>query len=624
MSEIDAQLNELLKKFNLLPNRKRVNEIEKRVFQLWDESINEGPVLIFGTKVHCQAFINTIYENHINVVGIALDEDLYNGSSICGIKINDFDSYDWDNIAIVFISAYRERFDLIERVKNKKSSIKIVDPYEIIDGDKRFKDIVGHPYYLCKDYRDVYALRNEYLATENAADLRELIAHYLDLRDFVYAFKFIDIYIGKEYVDYKGLKKFYEELEVIFERIKFDARTYIGEDINYFIIDAIRASDIYSDYNGRSQMPFMKSLASNAIRFDNAYSASLDTLKSVYSFFTGLLPLDDNFYEKREVKVKESKLLSELHDNGYELNHYVGWKSFFENDSKVNKYECKSIIDEEPFLARSLTPRLLWNYLCNILDKQSMKKFNLIHLFYETHEPHICGYHEERMIFHRFYEYIGENVDFSQDEYMSQYSECLRYVDKQLEFYWNFFPKNSVYAFFGDHGQPAEKILGEKDDLGAYMSYHDSRVHIPLIIYEENLKPVVVDGFFNLKDLSEYIRRIMNREETNSLVQDFVEYQYDPYYFYRIIEAFEKVGMENYLRGFKVVRTEEYKYVIFDDGKEFLFKLPDEQIDLTNSSVFLNQLMMMRSKLNTTSFPSFDTNHKYDLNRKVVNKKQWR
>lgn len=622
MWDYNGELHQLIEEYGLVPRMAHCSEIMIFMQQIWDACCAQGRVLVLGTATHTHALMNLLYKGDSENLWVSLVDATDDVKSVNGVMAIPYQELKVEEYDVVFISAYRERNDIKRKLDIKDIQVEIIDPYDLLESESTFQNSIGHPFYICIDYREVHELRKQYEQCADPELLLELVSRYLDMRDFVYARYFAEQYMNRGYRNADRIRSFFTRLDSLFTRMREDARVYSGDAVNLIITDAVRGSDFFGEYAGKVQTPFIQMLAEVGCRFDCAYSPSLDTLRSIYSIFTGTLPLDDNVYWKREINVDESEMLRRFCKEGRRMNHYVGWKEFFGADTRVNRHTVRSAMDSGVFLARAVTPRILWELLCNLYKEHANKSFNLLHLFYETHEPHVCGFHEHQIVFHRFYEYLGGEVDFTENEYKRQYSECLQYIDAQLSFYLPLIPQNSINAVFGDHGQPCEKILSMPPELGPIMSFHDVRASVPLILWGNKVPVMKINKFFNLKDLTELIIRIIDGTSFEDLLSDYTEYQYDPIYFDRIIEAYRRVGLEGYLRGFKVVRDMQFKYVVFDDGEEQLFCLPNECTNVLDD--YPSSAEKLRKKLKRKEFPNFYSNTKYAYNSEIVRDKQGR
>ena len=80
---------------------------------------------------------------------------------------------------------------------------------------------------------------------EKAALLWKLIASYLKIKDFYYAFAYMDRYIEKQYDRYEEIRQTKEQIQELILEVQKKNEKRKG-DITIHYIDALRAVDIRS------------------------------------------------------------------------------------------------------------------------------------------------------------------------------------------------------------------------------------------------------------------------------------------------------------------------------------------------------------------------------------------
>ena len=133
-----------------------------------------------------------------------------------------------------------------------------------------------------------------------------------------------------------------------------------------------------------------------------------------------------------------------------------------------------------------------------------------------------------------------------------------------------------MQIFMGDHG-----------DMLINYAYLKSRLNIMFFVRNAQRSIDFSLGMFSLRKLSEMIEYLMgwnkNIEIKDILSEYVVSEEYDKYEGFRVKQILED---ENRLKDkyswmqLRVIHTKEYAYVLFCNGEELLFKLPDEEHNL--------------------------------------------
>jgi hypothetical protein len=233
------------------------------------------------------------------------------------------------------------------------------------------------------------------------------------------------------------------------------------------------------------------------------------------------------------------------------------------------------------------------------------KTLSILHLFYETHDPHVCGWHSKQPVHHLFYEYLGHpNPGISVADYKRQFLEALAYLDAQLEFYFDLLPQRMVKVIFSDHGQAAEQILQQAEDVGALLSWHDDRIHVVLMVQAPGVTGFTHEPLFSMLDLGQMV---LGAVAGNLAIgeRDYVPIQFDPIYNKTIRAIFASVGAEKYACAFKALRGPRDKYVLYDSGREEYYLLPDEKTNLIESKDLQSDIATIKAQMPNTTFPDF-------------------
>jgi Sulfatase len=591
--DFDARLEALRDRFSIRARRSRHNRVQAAVLQRWSAIPDEAPVLLWGDEEHTAELLDLVGSGTKNVVAVA---DAAAAPDVAGRKIS-----------LIVISSFRHRAEIRTRAEERFPGCAVLDFYDELESNPDYAGHAGYPFYSGSEYVKIFELRQAYEREREpyakAGLLFELLAAYFEIRDFVHGAKYAGEYVSRGYDKGGEVAGFATAAQALLDELKQSLRARTG-DVALFLVDALRMKDVRPEGGAAAPMPFLRAFSREALTFSNAFSSSLYTLPSVPSMLTGKLPLDDLIFKQRVVRVDESPLLSELHGRGYTLYNYISWKDFFAGDSRVIPVQMKASGDGAPHLSRAVAPRMLWNFAARVAADRGAT-FSLLHLFYETHDPHLCGHHAQPPVQHLFYEYLGNaRPGITGEDYRRQYLECLSYMDGQLAFYFDLLPAAMVKAVFGDHGQIAERILEHPEEVGSLLSWHDDRIRVALMVKAPALAGRTQEGLFSMADLGPLVLGAVDGTVTVK-ARSCVPVQFDPLYSKKLRAVFASAGCQKYAKGFKLLRGERDKYVLYHDGAEEYYVLPDERNDRLDAPEHAAAIAALKSQMKDTTFPDF-------------------
>jgi hypothetical protein len=590
--DFDARLETLLDEHGLRPARPGHTRIEQAVVRLWRDLPHDRRIVLYGEAEDTAELSHVVGGGERRIVAVVTD-------------LQDLGALAFD---VIVVSSFRQRVQMAADARRRFPACEVLDLYDALAARGGFEGHRGVPFYACSEYVKLFERRRAYEtagdAVARAHALRDLTATYFEIRDFVNGFRYAEDYVAGGGEAAPRVTAFVVAARALLAELGATLHER-GKDVALFLVDAIRMTDIRPDGGGPSAMPFLQSVAKDAMTFVRAFSPALYTLPAVPCMLTGRLPLDDGLYARRTMRVAESPLLTELSRRGYRLYNYVSWKDVFSGEPQVTPVKVTAPGDTRPRLSRAVTSRLLWHYACRLAADEGVPSCSLLHLFYETHDPHLCGHHRRRPVHHLFYEYLGDpDPGITAAEYREQFVECLAYLDAQLEFYFGLLPPDMVKVVFGDHGQVAERILDDPADLGPMLSWHDDRIRVALVVQAPRVAGFTYDGLFSMLDLGPLVLGAV--DGTVSIpARESVPVQCDPIYNPRLREIFASVGCEPYLRGFKALRGARDKYVVYEDGAEEYYVLPDEMRNRIDERPLAGAVARMRSRLANRTFPDF-------------------
>jgi spore coat polysaccharide biosynthesis protein SpsF len=606
--DFDARLERLLDAHGVRPQGSRRSRLQEAVAARWRAIPRDTPILLWGDAEHTAELLNLVREDPRTIVGVVDGGAGEPGEVTHGHRRVTPEGVDGRDVGLVVVSSHRNRTDIKAEARRRFPGHAILDFYDALEARAEFAERRGFPFYSCAEYVRLSELKEAY---EGAAEpearrraLFDLVALYFEVRDFVHAFAYAQAWVAGGHDAEGRVARCLADVRALLDELK--GRLQRRErDVALFLVDALRPKDVVPDEGTAAGMPFLAGFAKTAVTFANAFSPTLYTLPGIPAMLTGRLPLDDGLYARRSLRVDESALLSALHARGYRLANFVSWKNFFTGDDRVAAVRVRAPGDVVPLLSRGVVPRLLWALACRLAVDASAPAFSLVHMFYETHDPHVCGYHERPPVHHLFYEYLADpGHGMTKERYRRQLMECLRYVDAQLEFYFDLLPERMLKVVFSDHGQAAERILDRPEEVGSLLSWHDERIRVVLMVHVPGTPGFTHTGLFSMLDLGALVRGAV--EGTVTIPQRaYVPVQCEPIYNPRIREIFASIGCGKYAKGFKALRGDRDKYVLYHDGAEEYYLLPDERNDRARAAEAGADLARIRAALPDRTFPDF-------------------
>lgn len=610
--DLEQKLNRLIDKYNLKTSFSFKRDTESEILKIWRNIPQDKKIAIWGAGDHGNEFIKFLPVKEKNIICF-IDKGIGGvGEKIAQYPIYRPDMIELLEIDLIIISSYRYRKEIAEEIKDKYKC-NYIDFYQSLED---IGIILKTPfYYNHPNYLELYEIRNLYEVNDQIEKkerhLWNLICKYLAIRDFKYTTDYIKKYISLGFSQKKELQDFLKELELLFIDIKNRLNKRNKEDITLFLIDSLRNRDVFDEKHNRT--PFLYRLAKKSATLKNSFSTNLFTYMSLFSMFTGKLPIDDKLYTKDVISIEESDFLRTLQERGYKLYSYVLGKKLFYDSNNLTQIKTSrrlTDIDSDKSSVGVFISNVLWRHLCDLYENEDRPVFSLLHLVGEIHKPHICGYHEKRPVIHRGIEEYGISLpEQKKVDFLKQYNECVSYVDKQLEYFMGFLPEGMTKVFFGDHGQVVEDIFNEKNNYFTLFGCPDSRIHVPLIINSPNVNTRVYDNLFSMKNLGALLLSIVNGdkleiEKIHSA--PYIEVQFEPIFNKALAESLIDISSKKYVYGFKAIRDDKKKYVLYNTGEEDLYLLHNENEDCLKYNKCHNELQRLKSFMKFRDFPLFN------------------
>lgn len=481
---------------------------------------------------------------------------------------------DWD-VDVVIISS-RSSAESI-----KESLHAVLPDCESIDLYQELRDQgIDIPYNFYEErnfYTELYDVRTAYETApeqEKPAQLWKLIASYLHIRDFYYAFLFIGEYIQKEYEGQEQLAKFQEEMQQLLEEVAA-ANEKRSEDVIVHFFDALRAVDVFGE-NGRFHI--LQDFLEQSVAFTQMYSTAPTTYESFYSIFTGKLPYTENVYENRFIfQPEESPLVQEAWRRGCQFNLFSSaeWRIIHEHE-RVNYIDQIHMADK------------LWKMACLTAESKT-PCFNFLYYPWELHFPLLCGFHHKKPVAMGFKD-VGI-VDMS-DFIGGQHADCLDYVDRQMDFFGKILPDKGYSILFSDHSQ----IVHDPEKCLPFFCYYkepDRATHCVLAIRGPGIQPRQESSLLSMADFNRIALQFLWDSGQGLPVNQVIQYQYYSVHNKRFRDLAIQKGLTDYMDGIRCYLSEEFLYAITRTGREEVFRAgqPDEDVaDTPDGAAFIRQV----------------------------------
>lgn len=553
--DIERRLNEILKKYPVFPEYNSILELVniKAYVLMYLKSI-EGNILFIANSVHD---INEIViKNGFRESAYIIVED---GLSKKEIEIKQ--SYE----KIIYIS-YEQQNKWIDFLGDIFPRERVINLYEVLS-NAGFCCL--HEYYERHEIvRDPYANINrvKQMLNDTKVDkyvwLQKLFYLYLEIRDFSYAFKYMDHYIDAKYDAYESV-----------QALKGKIQEFLGEVNKSISVQSGAMAMIWIDsvqYDEAAVMPFIGKEMDNSLCFDRAYTVTPYTVPTYFTLFCQKRSVQDgyNTYRKQMIDDNNSSVMKMLHENGYLFMHHGVALGLFNNDNcpygelKQTEYDDDIEVRENIKIrkyksydyAEDICPVVLWNCLRDIASGR--KVFTLGHIVVETHSPFVSG------------NFDGEYVNNIANPNTSQIDSAREYVDKQMEFYSGIWGENIKSILLSDHGKNVRLKSGKVlNDL----------THTFLLVKGPEIRKRHFCGMFSYVDFDKLIELLLSdsTDKVEGLARDFVEIEDFDRYGVILVPILEEENMnfeKKTLLGYRGIRVGDDVFMRRSDGKCYYYK----------------------------------------------------
>ena len=296
------------------------------------------------------------------------------------------------------------------------------------------------------------------------------------------------------------------------------AQTSSTEKRNVVLIhlESTRAQSVTPYNKDLETTPFLDELAQNSLRAERAYTTVPHTSKASVSVNCGIFPhLVQPTTEANTSGLPVPCLAGLLKEQGYSTVFFQSSTEDFENFGElVKNFGYEEYYPLESMAMEGFERSNYFGYEDDIMLKPSEE-------WLQEHEdtPFLAEYLTGTG--HHDYQCLGlryGDEDFSNDEPLNSYLNCLRYQDKFLQNLFDQYKSlglydNSIFVIYGDHGEG----FGEHGRFQHDDTIYEEGLRVPLIIHAPGLLKGAerAEGLSNLTDIMPTVLEMMGYKVEN-------------------------------------------------------------------------------------------------------------
>lgn len=568
----DSMLNNIYKEYdmNIISEDKLNNTLDLSVKGILMDFCAGKKCALWGagrmntTSSHAAVLLGKYATYLQNMVCVIDSDPSLQGKTFLGYPIvapQDILQYDID---VVIISSKNSGKSIVESLQAVSPNQNYVDIYEQL----REKGIEVYNSFFDEHsiYTEIFGLQQKLKAAESemecAGILEKLISLYLSIKDFYYAFEYMDLYVEKQYEKWENYRQVKDKILEVLQHMK-EKIANRKDDVSLFYVDALRGKD---SYEADGTLKLFERYKPHAQVYTNVYSMGATTYESMVSAILGKYPRECDVYTDNFLRdFEEFAFLQKACDEQYQIHFLVSdCYRLLENTEKAH-------FDIQIYMSQKL-----WS-LANILASSEEKTFNFLYFPYEIHCPMLCGMHEVKPVIVSFSDMGIEKFPESLEK---QYEECVDYMDKQFDFYYDLLAPKSTKLIFSDHSQVVYDKENQNRSYNMYYKNKELTTHIPFLVVREGLEPTTFDGMLSMHEWNDFIIHAMDGKVFDDLERDIIRYQYYPIHSQKIRNHCHRYGFEDYIDGIDVFLNKEMIYVVTGTGKQEVYRHCDLEHDL--------------------------------------------
>lgn len=545
---------------------------------------------------HCYMIINKYI---LNLGGLKwlIDSDVdLQGTEFLGYPIiaPDPDLIREKGIDIIIIASKNSRLNIREHIQKIAPQCEYFDLYEELEkkGVRIDFNFFTEQNIYTELYRYKKLVEDAGSPEEKQEHMENLIALYLQIRDFYYAGIFIKKYASMRFARAEEYLKMLSEIEALCDEVRCVNRERKG-DIMLHLIDSARAMDIYGHAaDGSFCLNVFSAYQDQASVFTNAYSTGPATYESMIGTVKQKFSFDENVYENNNFifDLEEFDFLSKVYEAGIPIRLYIS------KDYEIMNPHPGIYTREQLHM-----PEKLWTIATDmaVADRPTLY---LAYYPWELHFPMLCGYMTNEPQIKAFADVGMEDMSGFIEQ---QLSDCLDYVDKQFAFYKDLYPDESTTVIFADHSQP---IYDPARNVPYYMFFDDpDRIcHVTFMICDRNLGAGVHDELISMLDFNQILNAAVFEHKIIAPEREIVQYQFYNVQNRRLRQRAMDLGLMDYTEGITCFLSKDYLYAKTATGVKHVYAFGDHEKDLAQTEEGKHFMNYVEAHYNT-GFPPFWT-----------------
>lgn len=564
MSMYDEKLNKIIKKYGFEADEIiDSTQIHSEIMDIFTERCVNKCVAIWGVgkKNAVNSHAAVIISKYIlNLAGLKYLVDASSdiqGTDFMGFPVISPKELGDTDVDIVIVGSRASAASIIKNIKETVPGCEYLDIYDEL---RKRGIVIDYNFFSEQNmYTRLYQLREEYekAADENRPELlKKIIAAYLSIRDFVYATKYVDIYLENNYEGYNELKEMMYEIKALQKEV-LEINSEKKGNVLVHLIDSLRAIDVYGKKDGELEFKMFKSYQGNAVSFTNAYSTGPTTYESMMGVVKQKLSFEEDVYDNNFMfSFDEFPILKKMKELGKKIIFYIAKDYYI--------MEASEDIERKEHL--HMTEKL-WNVACDLADSNE-DIFAFLYYPWELHFPLLCGYLRNTPKIKHFSD-VG--VDDMSDFIENQFDDCKKYVDLQFEYYREMLGIHTTNVFMGDHSQPVYNKEHKEYPYFMYYSEPDRVSHVAFFVSGDEYSHINYDKLVSMIDFNDIFEQIVCNKSMEFPDREVVRYQYYNIQNKKLREAAGRRNYWDYTEGIQCFMSEKYLYVITATGKEEIY-----------------------------------------------------
>ena len=490
------------------------------------------------------------------------------------------------DIELIIVASRASAESIKKSIREYFPSCEIFDIYQELR--KQGINLYYNFYEEKSQYGYLYELRKKYeqeIVRENKQKLlKKIIATYLKIRDFVYAFKFIDEYIDSNYEQAEAMKNIKTDIVNILHEIK--EKNKKKEDITVYFIDSVRAIDVIDNENN---FKICKDYFDKTLFFANAYSTGPTTFESMIAIMTERYSYDCDVYADNFIyDVSDVPILNRALKNKMGIKFYTSEEYTIVKNSKDVEFDNHIHMTEK-----------LWKLAT---DKASSDKpyLRFAYITWELHFPLLCGYLRNEPKINSFYE-VGLK-DMS-DYIKEQFEDCLDYVDKEFTYYENIIHDKGYSVLFSDHSQ----VVYDEEHFWPFFKYYNNpemQTHCIFAVQGPNIQSEIKSEYFSMINYNKILCNKIFHENNEISNTGIIKYEYYNIHNKELRKLAIEKGFEDYVNGMLCYASKDYLYMINIFGKEEVYRRGNTVEDIHDTDEGHRFIETVRKQYNI-EFPEF-------------------